>query len=546
MNPESESTEATAAATPAPPAGETPANTATTPKPAIKVSVVALLVVGLVGFTAYYGFPVNLYLLGACIPILVGSDDRIAGKSWAKALRAFFKPMAAALALLAVFASVLKCFKPSGTTTVINWEERLVLHLHQWLDKHPSWWEYTLLLAAATLVSWRLPKWKPVQRLERAKSWLGAFGLLIAVLANLTFLGEQTVVKGRYKELNYDLWLRYRNAKHRTIDKENHALAARAVTQALSSADDQTRSDLHMYITRMAELNLGDDYEGFLGRQAMDRMLKEQGRTAGLQPRDIEGAVRLHSDPIDPADPINRATTDEEELALVEKAAAEADAAKNENSDAQEGLRRMVETLAGAASGKVLDYAISSAGKKYFDSYVDRLSKAIGDNFDPLLEALQDKLKDEANDRVQEQENRAIDEAMKSIDWKSIPHGGTDEVTAAIKAEAIDIAQAKRSEAIEAMGYVAKDAPNESDPDEINDLRQQANDAANEAKEADGVLGRFAPASAAPASASAASENADWAETLEKANSAVDRAQSTEEKAQEDNDRAAEREGARR
>lgn len=525
MDPESESTETAAAA--APPAE----NSAPAPAPKSRAKPAgiagAVAVLGLVVFTAIYGFPVNLYCLAACIPLIIANDARTVDKWWARALRTLMKPVAEAMALLAVLVALLKFFKPSGTTTVINWEERTVLHLHQWLGRHPSWWEYTLLLAAATLLSWRIPAWKPVGRLEKAKGWLDASVSLIAVLASVSFLGEQTVVKGRYNDLNYDLWLRYTSAKHRQLDNQNHALAARAVAQSLASADGQTRSDLHVYFEQMADLKLSDEYDSYLGREAMDRAWA--GQEGGPQPPGERAG-----------DPIDRASTPEQELPLVEKQVAAADAAAKENADAQEGLRKIVETLGGAATGKLLDAAIGSAGKHFFDGYIDRLSQHIGSTFDPLLEALQDKANEQLKERIQEQENRAIDDAMNRIDWKNIPHGSAEEVASAIKADAVEIAQARRGQAIDTLKRVAREASGESHPDEIDQLRAEANDAASEAQGADGVLGRFAPEDKAAADVSGGSPGADWKALLDEANQAVDRAQSTEEKTQEEKQRVSE------
>lgn len=438
------------------------------------VAILVLLAIPLAILILWKSFPLNLWLLGCFVPWVIVHDERYKDKVWARPLQALLGPALAALAILSTFVAFLKLFDFRSATAIANGEDLLILKLHSWL-KHPTFWEYLFLLAAATLISWRFPRLKTVGRLKSARDWLGTAAGIIAVMANVSFLGQQQVVSDRYQVVESNIEAQYRNADEEKIRHVDQALAAEALTQDLHSADSEDMASMRNCLAALASLDLPRDYRDAVARSLADKVSPD---AESESPFNLEIDIRASHD----ANAISSVAPGRQ-IAAVEKARQDATDARRQESDAQAGLRTIVTTLIGKGNGKVADAAMS-----LFDPLVRGLGLEI---LAPVTDALQDQATDSVKDWLKDREkplvDRAVAQAGKALHWDQLPHAPPEQLAASFRETAIAVAQQRRAAAADDLNKIVDQAKSGSVDPNV-DPGQDIADAKAQGIEADQVL----------------------------------------------------------
>ncbi|HTV81017.1 MAG TPA: hypothetical protein VME18_00070 [Acidobacteriaceae bacterium] len=488
------------------------ATTAASPAHSKGFAVLLLLAAGLAIVILANGYPLNLWLFGCLIPWIIVQDQRSKDKPWAAPVRALLNPALIALAILTAFLAFLKLPSAHDANVFVNWEDRLILNLHAWL-RYPTKWQYAGLLVLATLVSWRLPRLKAVNHLSAAKKGLGAVASIVAVMANVSFLGQLRIVDHRYCKLESRIQAEYRKDDAKRVRHIDRALATEAIAQNLQSATPDTRAWLRANFTALADLNLPSDY-----RDAISRALAEKVSPGTAS----ELLFVLRIDGHSWSDSAELRTTKPDQInAGIEQARQDAQDASRAESDAESGLRAIVTSIVGAGNGNAAAAAMS---------FFDPLVRALGlEMLTPITDAIHgqasDGLKDWLKDREKPLVDRAVDLARKSLHWDSLPRASAPAVALSLRDEALQIAKENKARAADEVSKVLADAVSENyTPDQ---LEQRIQDAKDEGIEADQVLRQFGAVAAGPGASSAdggarpSPEMAAWEVNLKAAQDAV-------------------------
>lgn len=508
-----------------------PAAPAASPAPRripVPIAVLILLAIPLAILILWKSYPLNLWFFGCFILWIIPRDERFKDKSWASLLQSLTGPALAALAILTTFVASLTLFDFRTAGAIANWEDRIILSLHSWL-RYPTKWQYVGILAIVTLVSWRFPRLKAVGRVKTAKEWLGTAAGLVGVIANVSFLGHQQVVDGRFSDVEYRIEAQYRNADKEKIRHIDRALAIEALTQDLQSTDPATRASLQNSFAALAGLNLPRDYQDALAANL----------AASVSPPSdskIEERADLDSRAWKDADAALATATTNEKIAKIQKVQQDAGVARHQETDAESGLRTIVATIIGSENGKLADAAMS-----FLDPLVQKLSS---DMFAPVTDALQDQATDSIKDWLKDREKPLVDDviarASKTLRWDKLPRSSPQQLAADLRGNAVELAQQRHIQAASALNSIIGDVQSaHADPD---DLAQRINTAKAQGIEADQVLGKLgATPPAATGSQLAQDPAVVWDRTAKPAQDAVSTLHqhlNDEEKARELKDRA--------
>jgi hypothetical protein len=429
----------------------------------------------LVPLIIFKGYPLNLYLLGALIALVVFSQEWFTKFRWAKAVVEPLKTISIALLLLTLFASAINFLKPEDATEIVNWEDRMVLWLHKWLKDHPTWWQYALLLVAATAVSWKFPRVKAVARVSKAKSWLGTAASVAAVMASVSFLGEQVWVKGQYQEVSDRLQVHWKSLREKKMDTMKRCLAEKEIAESIAQADEPTRTALRNYLGAVTALRLPSGYGEELGRKLVEER----------QP-DVETIADI-AELMSPKEIVKSLPPVEQLPDAIEKEEKAGQEAKRDENDARDGLKKVVGLLLNTASDSVFDKAM-----EVFKPLIESRMGDLGEKLDPMIEKVTDKLKD----HLDEYEKAQVERLDKAGPWNGVPKGSSDEVSRLVQKQAADIATVKQRNARATLDRTIENS--KADDPNMGDLKNELADARKDLQDANQVLGQ-GPASTASA-----------------------------------------------
>ena len=445
-------------------------------QPPVWATLLVLPALALAILILWKAFPFSLWLIGGFMLWIIPNADVFEGKAWARMLKSLINPALAALAILTVFVAALKFFDSPNANLIANWEDRLILSLNEWL-KHFTTWKYVALLVVATLISWRFPRLKAVSRLKTWNGWLRTATGIVAIMANVSFLGQQSVVAPRYNGVVENIKAKYRTAEEQKIQHIERALATEALAQNLQQAAPEDVASMRNSIAALDRLQLPDRYRNTLaGGMAFDAgSLRNSSRMEAYEIRQLASSD---------ADAIASATPDRL-IAATEKARQDADEAAHQETDAKNGLREVITTVIGQGNGKIADTAMS-----FYKPLISTLGLDI---FEPLTEAIHDQATDSIKDWLKDHEKPlvkiALDRAAAALHWKDLPQEPAEQLAAGLRAQALDLARQNRESAANELKEITETGA--SPDDDTGDPDKNIQSAKSQGEEADQVLSKL-------------------------------------------------------
>ena len=415
-------------------------------------------------------YPLNLWFAGAAIAWMILAGIPARDRWWAKFLRAPLAPAIVGLGLLMLFVGVLWELRGGDANLFANWEDRIILTLNDWLGKHPSTWEYVIALSLAALVSCGAPQWKAVTRVKSVKKWRGTVAGIVAVMANVTFLGEQQVVKTRYPEVVKSLQARYVKAEKRKREHLQLEFAWKATTKIVRERPQTLRD----YVGALAALDLPESYQKRVGDSFMPEA--ETGANDSEASRDgrkLETKSETEATKLEP----------EKLVAAVNQEATQEQVADRQTDRAQDGLKTALKEIVASQNGKLVDLSMN-----FLDPVVQQISEHAGVFLDTIFESLQDQAKSTVEDLIKEYEGKYVDQELARFNRLPAPAVTREKAGANLMARAVDIAASDLNDLVQRTREIAADAQTAKTDDELSRVTSELAGARQEKEDAQKVL----------------------------------------------------------
>jgi hypothetical protein len=426
------------------------------PQPPAWAPLLALSIFALAVFIIWKAFPFSLWLIGCFILWIIPQDQRFKDKIWARILSALAGPALAAFVILTTFVAALKLFDSRSATTIANWEDRLILTLHASL-KHFTIWEYLAILATATLINALFPALNAVDRIQAGKKWLDTTVAIVAIIANVSFLGQNRVVAPRYDDAVSRITETYRELDKEKTEHIDSALAIQALAQNLQSASDEDKASIRNSISALDRLQLPMDYRDKLAEDMVARV-DSNSNSSFLKEFSIDTSVTSDANAISSAEP-------DRLIAATEKLRQDADEAAHQETQARAGLRNVLTTLIDQGDGKIVDTAMH-----FCEPFIGGIGLEI---LKHVTDAIHDQSTDSLNDWFKNHQKPLLDIALprtaEMLHWNGLPQEPVEQLTADLRIQAIERAVSNREQAANDLKELAETGksslPGRDDPE---------------------------------------------------------------------------------
>ena len=213
--------------------------------------IVGLLVLGLIVNIAELTWPV-------CLPAGIAVAGWIltirSRNPFETAAHALLGPVAAGLVFLSALLLVFNVTSPASDTHTIHATERVLVYLDnvapRWLVLSPA--VFVTVLIALMAVTYWLPALKLVSRFVVFKKWAARATAALGAATSFTFFSNVAVLQPKTPDIYFKIDAIYRSSRSQEEKSVGRFLAARAWSQAVSSASATDRGYVRLLIEAVA------------------------------------------------------------------------------------------------------------------------------------------------------------------------------------------------------------------------------------------------------------------------------------------------------